>query len=1015
MARMNLKSTKIDGSLEVVGDIVGEKITNSTVRQKQYDTLSDRFEETEAEIYNIQDLAGEIIDEASELKKDFEDTKNNINNSIKVANEAIDAVYSEVINVENRVEVLEGHNHDKIYSKLNHKHSVLDLTDLDLTHSHDDRYSKIGHGHTIGDLPHNHDDDYAKKNHEHLDLAKKSHKHSIQDLTDLDLKHSHDDRYSRVDHNHDDDYSRKTHGHTELEERIVELENNTTPPEHTHDEYVSREEIDEFIQSVEVEPEIYIGDEPVRKEGILWVSGTGGVIAPPNNVIAKEVITPKEYPLLTKPVYALEYKNDFSTMPTIINKTIYSNGESPNVIVENNELIYSNNKITNHVSFINKAINLDKCKIECKFRYFDNNSSEYPNHAGFAITNVNSSSNFTGVRFVRSLKGMNINNYNNASQVNSISANVELEYSDINTFILEKDGDTFKFSVNGVESKEFTYSIGEFYFGIYVNQVKFAISDLNIYKVENSEYVLIEGETTEEISKRLDKLEQGGVGGTVPGENLSELLTENKTSLVGAINEVFQGVVDGKRLIATAINDLTGSKLSGDETFEEIADILNQYEDGLIYWLDGSQGSGSTWNDKSLYKNNVAIKGSTPTWGKNCLILDGKTNYVALPLTKGDSNYFTFGIVFSILSHTVGDNVGTIICNFDQGGKGIEIPLGGTGQFYFQTHTGTYQKVAYTNYNLKQKYCAIMRYDGTKTQCYLDGVLVAEINGSITESGQPLVIGANPDGANAFSNFGNIEVYDFKYYDKCLSDDELDKLKKKHFLVKYNAEIENNKALNLKFDYAKLNNKDIFIPKDGEEYSFGVYVEPNWSNIPNGKVAYIVASGAESGSSANYRGICLLVKSDGTMYAGVKTGRVGAVTGYFGNFKNCTSMDIYVTWNNKTLNVYVNGELVKEIVASNYTYFESDKCYSTIGAPSFANENYFNGVIRELKIFSKCLTTEEVKEYSNKALSLSTEGLKHYWKMSEGEGNLLVDCIQVEKAVIQGSNYEWIDADILNE
>ena len=126
-------------------------------------------------------------------------------------------------------------------------------------------------------------------------------------------------------------------------------------------------------------------------------------------------------------------------------------------------------------------------------------------------------------------------------------------------------------------------------------------------------------------------------------------------------------------------------------------------------------------------------------------------------------------------------------------------------------------------------------------------------------------------------------------------------------------------------------------------------------------------------------------------------------------------MDIYVTWNNKTLNVYVNGELVKEIVASNYTYFESDKCYSTIGAPSFANENYFNGVIRELKIFSKCLTTEEVEEYSNKALSLSTEGLKHYWKMSEGEGNLLVDCIQVEKAVIQGSNYEWIDADILNE
>ena len=67
--------------------------------------------------------------------------------------------------------------------------------------------------------------------------------------------------------------------------------------------------------------------------------------------------------------------------------------------------------------------------------------------------------------------------------------------------------------------------------------------------------------------------------GAFPGENLDKLLTENKTSLVDAINEVFQNVVNGKIIVATAINDLTGSKLSGNETFDEMSKVLNNLKE----------------------------------------------------------------------------------------------------------------------------------------------------------------------------------------------------------------------------------------------------------------------------------------------------------------------------------------------------------------------------------------------------------------------------------------------------
>ena len=64
--------------------------------------------------------------------------------------------------------------------------------------------------------------------------------------------------------------------------------------------------------------------------------------------------------------------------------------------------------------------------------------------------------------------------------------------------------------------------------------------------------------------------------------NISALQTVNKTNLVSAINEVFQGVDNGKDLIASAITD-RGIATQNDATFQQMADNIKAMPGGVNF------------------------------------------------------------------------------------------------------------------------------------------------------------------------------------------------------------------------------------------------------------------------------------------------------------------------------------------------------------------------------------------------------------------------------------------------
>jgi hypothetical protein len=90
------------------------------------------------------------------------------------------------------------------------------------------------------------------------------------------------------------------------------------------------------------------------------------------------------------------------------------------------------------------------------------------------------------------------------------------------------------------------------------------------------EYLNGLGLTEAQVQELIDKFEDEKIG------DISQLSTEEKGSLVGAINELFQDVDSGKQLIADAIDN---NNITKDSTFaamgEAITDIHNKYQDEI--------------------------------------------------------------------------------------------------------------------------------------------------------------------------------------------------------------------------------------------------------------------------------------------------------------------------------------------------------------------------------------------------------------------------------------------------
>lgn len=95
------------------------------------------------------------------------------------------------------------------------------------------------------------------------------------------------------------------------------------------------------------------------------------------------------------------------------------------------------------------------------------------------------------------------------------------------------------------------------------------------------------------------------------------------------------------------------------------------------------------------------------------------------------------------------------------------------------------------------------------------------------------------------------------------------------------------------------------------------------------------------------------------------------------------------TFGDGVLTVYVNGEQVAETYAK-FDFQGSPNAPFSL-AKSYMGEAFFKGAIREVRIWDRELSQNNIRTNMNLALSGNEPGLVLYWPLNEGEGNIIHD------------------------
>eukprot|EP01120_Amphizonella_sp_Union-15-10_P001953 TRINITY_DN1209_c0_g1_i1.p1 TRINITY_DN1209_c0_g1~~TRINITY_DN1209_c0_g1_i1.p1 ORF type:complete len:330 (+),score=61.51 TRINITY_DN1209_c0_g1_i1:54-1043(+) len=141
------------------------------------------------------------------------------------------------------------------------------------------------------------------------------------------------------------------------------------------------------------------------------------------------------------------------------------------------------------------------------------------------------------------------------------------------------------------------------------------------------------------------------------------------------------------------------------------------------------------------------------------------------------------------------------------------------------------------------------------------------------------------------------------------------------------------------------------------------------------------------------------------------------------------------TWNNKTLDLYVDGKLDYSINPYEYGYIEPRGCsfdlcdegidiggyrFITMAGNYYSNQ-YFSGIIDEVRVWKVGRTAEQIVDNMNRVLSGAEPGLLYYWPFDEGSGTLVKSLAQDSYGSRGGgityAEPEWVisDAPLTND
>ncbi|MBO5530694.1 MAG: hypothetical protein J5970_04775 [Bacilli bacterium] len=254
-------------------------------------------------------------------------------------------------------------------------------------------------------------------------------------------------------------------------------------------------------------------------------------------------------------------------------------------------------------------------------------------------------------------------------------------------------------------------------------------------------------ETKDNISFTLD----------MNGFNLNTTKQITNTTNLKIINT---GVVD---------DDEDEDPIDPDTITEEISE--NEYTTNGLYLHYDSYNPGSSpstvWRDISGNNNNANT--TYATYDNNSYNFNGTNNYI--PIKKFDETEFTWEAVFNT---TDTSKQQVIAANFENGGCGLQVKDGKIEATCYIDNE--YKRIRTNNINNNSIYTATLTLKNNTMKLYVDGVFVNEYNGSTyttTTDNTILMLGANPGGTSADSEFLKGSIYSFKVYNKELTSEEI--------------------------------------------------------------------------------------------------------------------------------------------------------------------------------------------------------------------------------------------------
>jgi len=134
------------------------------------------------------------------------------------------------------------------------------------------------------------------------------------------------------------------------------------------------------------------------------------------------------------------------------------------------------------------------------------------------------------------------------------------------------------------------------------------------------------------------------------------------------------------------------------------------------------------------------------------------------------------------------------------------------------------------------------------------------------------------------------------------------------------------------------------------------------------------------------------------------------------------------SWDNKTLSLFVNGDLQRQINPYDLGFIDNFECqyphceeglqiggYRVKVENGFYNGQFFKGAIDEVRVWKIGRTQEQIKDTMSRALLGSEPGLLYYWNFDEGRGSLVSSVSANAYGTLGGglkiAEPQWIESD----